>query len=258
MAQHTPLYIIASQHPRVGKTLVARLLIEYFRLSGRPIVGYDLDPREPALASHFPSFIWPVDIADTRGQMALFDRLVADDWRTTVLDIGYGLFDQFFTVLPEIGFEQEAARRGIVPIVLFITDAAPTTARRYAELQKRLPRTIFVPVHNEATAFMFIQRLSADTAGMRRHPHPAAVADRARRHRPARFLVRDLSRQAAWRTDRGPYLDRHHFFGVSRAGIAAAHRRARILAARLRRSIRRTPQQSGLAPPGLIASIRSL
>ena len=127
MAQHTPLYIVASQHPRVGKTLVARLLIEYFRLSGRPIVGYDLDPREPALAANFPSFVWPVDIADTRGQMALFDRLVADNWRTTVLDIGYGLCEQFFQVMPEIGFEQEAARRGIVPIVLFITDSAPST-----------------------------------------------------------------------------------------------------------------------------------
>ncbi len=156
MAQHTPLYIVASQHPRVGKTLVARLLIEYFRLSGRPIVGYDLDPREPALAAHFPSFVWPVDIADTQGQMALFDRLVADNWRTTVLDIGYGLFEQFFQVMPEIGFEQEAARRGIVPIVLFITDSAPTTVRRYAELRARLPRTLFVPVHNEATSFMFI------------------------------------------------------------------------------------------------------
>jgi hypothetical protein len=156
MAQHTPLYIVASQHPRVGKTLVARLLIEYFRLSGRPIVGYDLDPREPALAANFPSFVWPVDIADTQGQMALFDRLVADNWRTTVLDIGYGLCEQFFQVMPEIGFEQEAARRGIVPIVLFITDSAPTTVRRYAELRARLPRTLFVPVHNEATSFMFI------------------------------------------------------------------------------------------------------
>ncbi|MGB6757332.1 MAG: hypothetical protein WBE82_05295 [Xanthobacteraceae bacterium] len=105
MAQHTPLYIVASQHPRVGKTLVARLLIEYFRLSGRPIVGYDLDPREPALAAHFLSRVWPVDIADTQGQMALFDRLVADNWRTTVLDIGYGLCEQFFQVMPEIGFE---------------------------------------------------------------------------------------------------------------------------------------------------------
>lgn len=156
MAQHTPLYIVASQHPRVGKTLVARLLIEYFRLSGRPIVGYDLDPREPALAAHFPSRVWPVDIADTQGQMALFDRLVADNWRTTVLDIGYGLCEQFFQVMPEIGFEQEAARRGIVPIVLFITDSAPSTVRRYAELRARLPRTLFVPVHNEATSFMFI------------------------------------------------------------------------------------------------------
>jgi hypothetical protein len=156
MAQNTPLFIIASQHPRVGKTLVARLLIEYFRFSGRPVVGYDLDPHEPTLASCFPSFVWPVDISETRGQMALFDRLIADDWRTTVLDVGYGQSEQFFKVMPEIGFEQEAARRGIVPLVLFITDSAPMTARRYAELRRRLPRTLFIPVHNEATSFMFI------------------------------------------------------------------------------------------------------
>jgi hypothetical protein len=156
MAQNTPLYIVASQHPRVGKTLVARLLIEFFRFSGRPIVGYDLDPREPTLAGYFPDLVSPVDIVETPGQMALFDRLVADDWRTTVLDIGYGQSDQFFKVMPEIGFEQEAARRGILPIVLFITDSAPATARRYAELARLLPRTLFVPVHNEATAFMFI------------------------------------------------------------------------------------------------------
>lgn len=122
MAQNTPLYIVASQHPRVGKTLVSRLLIEFFRFGGRPVVGYDLDPHEPTLAGYFPSFVWPVDIAETRGQMALFDRLIADDWRTTVLDIGYGQSEQFFKVMPEIGFEQEAARRGIVPIILFITD----------------------------------------------------------------------------------------------------------------------------------------
>jgi hypothetical protein len=156
MAQNTPLYIIASQHPRVGKTLVARLLIEYFRLSGRPIVGYDLDPREPSLAAHFPSFVWPVDIADTRGQMALFDRLVTDQWRTTVIDLGYALFEQFFSVMAEIGFEQEARRRGIDPVVLFVTDSAPATAKSYAELRRRLPRTTFVPVHNEAASFMFV------------------------------------------------------------------------------------------------------
>jgi hypothetical protein len=158
MPQQTQLYIVASQHPRVGKTLVSRLLIEFFRLSGRPLVGYDLDPREPTLAGHFPNLAWPVDIADTPGQMALFDRLIADNWRTTVIDLGYGLFEQFFAVMAEIGFEKEARRQLIEPIVLFITDSAPTTARSYAELRRRLPQTTFVPVHNEAASFIFMDR----------------------------------------------------------------------------------------------------
>ena len=157
MPQHTPLYIVASRHPRVGKTLISRLLIEFFRLSGRAsLVGYDLDPREPALAPYFPNLVWTVDIADTRGQMALFDRLVTDQWRTTVIDLGYALFEQFFSVMAEIGFEQEARRRGIDPVVLFVTDSAPATAKSYAELRRRLPRTTFVPVHNEAASFMFV------------------------------------------------------------------------------------------------------
>jgi hypothetical protein len=156
MPQQTPLYIVASQHPRVGKTLIARLLIEFFRTSGRPVAGYDLDPREPALAGYFPQLVSTLDIADTRGQMALFDRLLADNQQTTVIDLGYGLFDQFFKVMGEIGFEREALGHGIEPIVLFITDSAPTTARSYADLRRRLPQTVFIPVHNEATSFMFI------------------------------------------------------------------------------------------------------
>jgi hypothetical protein len=156
MAQQTPLYIVASQHPRVGKTLLARLLIEYLRIGGRPLAGYDLDPREPALAPYFPDLVSTLDITGTQGQMALFDRLVADHWRSAVIDLGYGLFERFFTVMHEIGFEREAQQRGIRPIVLFVTDSAPVTAQTYADLRSRLPRTAFVPVHNEATSFMMV------------------------------------------------------------------------------------------------------
>ena len=56
MPQHTQLYIVASRHPRVGKTLLSRLLIEFLRISGRPLVGYDLDPREPAQPADRASF----------------------------------------------------------------------------------------------------------------------------------------------------------------------------------------------------------
>jgi hypothetical protein len=155
MAELTPLYIIASPHPRVGKTLLARLLIEYLRADDRPLVAFDLNPREPSLSSHFPHLVWPVDIADTRGQMELFDQLVADDFTAKVIDLGYAPFEQFFSVMAEIGFMAEARRHAIEPIVLFVTDRVPATAHAYQDLRDVLPKTIFVPVHNEAVSVIF-------------------------------------------------------------------------------------------------------
>lgn len=155
MAEQTPLYIIASPRPRVGKTLLARLLIEFFRHSNRPLVAYDLNPREPALAGRFPELTWTVDITDTRGQMALFDQLISGDSIARVIDLGYGPFDQFFAVMGEIGFVSEARRRMIEPIVLYLTDRASATVRAYAELRQKLETTTFVPVHNEAVSVTF-------------------------------------------------------------------------------------------------------
>jgi hypothetical protein len=155
MAQQAPLYIVASPRPRVGKTLIARLLVEFFRSNDRPLVGYDLDPREPVFAGYFPQLVSRVDITDTRGQMALFDRLIAGPSHTTIIDLGYTPFDMFFAVMTEIGFVQEARRRQIEPIVLFVTDTAPATARAYAELRRQLETTTFVPVHNESVSVMF-------------------------------------------------------------------------------------------------------
>jgi hypothetical protein len=157
MAQLTPLYIIASPRPRVGKTLIARLLIEFFGASNRPLVGYDINPHDSALTGHFPHLVFTADIADTRGQMALFDQLIADHSNPVVIDLGYGPFDQFFTVMGEIGFVAEAQRRSIEPIILFVTDRAPATVRAYAGLRARLPATTFVPVHNEAVSVTFDQ-----------------------------------------------------------------------------------------------------
>ena len=155
MTQPAPLYIVASPRPRVGKTLIARLLIEYCRAGGRPLVGYDLQPREPALAARFPRLVWPADIAETRGQMALFDHLIADNASTKIIDLGYAAFDQFFAVMTEIGFVQEAQRRLIEPIVLFVTDPSAATVTAYAELRRRMPAINFVPVHNESVSIMF-------------------------------------------------------------------------------------------------------
>jgi Mrp family chromosome partitioning ATPase len=59
MKQPAPLYVITSPRPRMGKTLLARLMMEYFQQSGRPLVGFDLNPREPMLAGRFPKLVCP-------------------------------------------------------------------------------------------------------------------------------------------------------------------------------------------------------
>jgi hypothetical protein len=158
MLRLAPVYIVTSPNQKVGKTLIARLLIEFFQASGRAVEGYDLQSRKPALAERFPHLVRSVDIGDTRGQMQVFDRLLTDNTTTKIVDLGSGPFDHFFTVMEKIDFVTEARRQLIEPIVLFVADPDPETARTYAQLRHRLKPTIFVPVHNEAVSVTFAAR----------------------------------------------------------------------------------------------------
>ena len=74
MLRPAPVYIVTSPNQKVGKTLIARLLIEFFQASGRAVEGYDLQSRKPVLAERFPHLVRSVDIGDTRGQMQVFDQ----------------------------------------------------------------------------------------------------------------------------------------------------------------------------------------
>ncbi len=252
MTQQTPLYIVASPKPRVGKTLIARLLIEYFRSGGRPLVGYDLQPRDPALASRFPDIVATVDITDTRGQMALFDRLITDNERIKVIDLGYAPFDQFFAVMAEIGFLQEARRRLIEPIMLFVTDTAATTVRAYADLRRQLPAMTFVPVHNEGTSLIFNKGdFPPNSDRIWRHQHPAPVGDRTWRRRSSELFVCSLHDRATGRTDGSPQLDQHNLHRISRTRAPAADGSADRL------TRQRKPTADARSTAGAVANFRT-
>jgi hypothetical protein len=152
MTRRTPVFIVCSPRPRVGRTLLARLLIDFFLLDGRPVAAFDLNSSEPSLVDYFPGYTWLANIADIRGQMALFDRLIVDDKTAKIVDLGPAAFDQFFKVMGEIDFVVEARRRSVEPVALFIVDPDRASAQAYAGIQQRLPKMILVPVHNEAVA----------------------------------------------------------------------------------------------------------
>jgi hypothetical protein len=155
MLRPTPLYIVTSPNPKVGKTLLARLLIEFAQSSGRRVFGYDLQSRKTALAERFPKFVEPVDISETRGQMRVFDRLLIDRTTTKIIDLGSSPFDLFFSVMEKTDFVRAARQELIEPIVFFVTDAEVETAHAYANLRPRLGTAILVPVHNEAASATF-------------------------------------------------------------------------------------------------------
>ena len=73
----TPLYVVCSPCRHVGKTLVSRLLSEFYIVNDRPVAAFDLADEGPQLADYLPDITTIADISDTRGQMAFFDRLRA-------------------------------------------------------------------------------------------------------------------------------------------------------------------------------------
>jgi hypothetical protein len=145
----TPVYIIASTRPQVGKTLMARLLTEFLKLQRGDVLAFDISLKEPSLVDFLPRLTETAEIGDTFGKMALMDRLIVNDETAKVIDLGYHAFDEFFQMTAEIGFAKEAARRGVVPIVLFMGDTDRASLRGHDMLQQQYsPRSLYV-VDNE-------------------------------------------------------------------------------------------------------------
>ena len=145
----TPVYIICSPRPLVGKTLIARLLSEFLLLKNGNVVSFDINLKEPSLLEYLPKITETAEVDDTFGKMSLMDRLIVNDSVAKVIDLGFHAFDESFKMSDEIGFMKEAARRGVAPIILFVADTDRVSARGYPMLQQQIPPTALVTVDNE-------------------------------------------------------------------------------------------------------------
>jgi hypothetical protein len=145
----TPVFIICSPRPLVGKTLIARLLTEFLLLKHGNVVAFDINLKEPSLLDYLPKVTETAEVDNTFGKMALMDRLIVNDTVAKVIDLGFHAFDEFFKMSEEIGFMKEAARRGVAPIILFVADTDRASARGYAMLQQQIPATSLISIDNE-------------------------------------------------------------------------------------------------------------
>src|ERR1700736_422674 len=106
--RQTPVYIVCSPRPLIGKTLVARLLSEFILLKNGNVLAFDVNLKEPSLLEYLPDITETAEVDDTVGKMALMDRIIINDTVAKVIDLGFHAFDEFFKMSGEIGFMKEA------------------------------------------------------------------------------------------------------------------------------------------------------
>jgi hypothetical protein len=152
MSRPTHVYIVASPRPRTGTTLLARALIEFHRTEARPVGAFDLDRLDGMLAQHLPTVAVRADIADTRGQVALFDQLIVADGIPKVVDVGAHVYEPFFRLTEQISFAEEALRCAVNPVILFAANTEPQSVKAYAQLRERFPGLTLTPVYNDGIA----------------------------------------------------------------------------------------------------------
>jgi hypothetical protein len=145
----TPVYIVCSPRPLVGKTLLARLLSEFLLLKDGAVSAFDINLKEPSLLEYLPRVTETADIMDTFGKMQLMDRLIVHDGVAKVVDLGFHAFDEFFKMTHQIGFLKEAIRRDVAPIVLFVADTDRVSARSYSTLREQIPLKALITIDNE-------------------------------------------------------------------------------------------------------------
>src|SRR4030081_2239911 len=107
---NTPVFIISSPRPLVGKTLTARLLSEFLLLKNGAVASFDINLKEPSLLEYLPKITETADVIDTFGKMQLMDRVIVDDGIAKVIDLGFHAFDEFFKMKREDALRAFAGR----------------------------------------------------------------------------------------------------------------------------------------------------
>jgi len=147
-----PIYIVCSPTRQVGKTMLARLLAEHYMADSRPLAAYDLSDEAPGLADFLTHYVSIPNIRDMRGQVRFFDGLIEAGNVPKIIDVSHREFANFFTIVDKIGLFEEARRRAIEPLILFLIDPSPVAAKAYGLLRRRFAGISLLPVRNLTVA----------------------------------------------------------------------------------------------------------
>jgi hypothetical protein len=117
MAKPTVI-LVGADKGGVGKTTVARTLLDYFSAHQTPTRAFDTESPRGTLKRFHPDITEVVDVTEVADQMKIFDTLGSADARVTVIDVRAGLLSPTLQALSDIGF-LESAKKGQITFAVF-------------------------------------------------------------------------------------------------------------------------------------------
>ncbi len=110
--------IVGADKGGVGKTTVARTLLDYFTAHQIPARAFDTEAPKGTLKRFHPDTTDIVDINLVPDQMKIFDTLNSAQAAVTVIDVRAGLMSQTLRALRDFGFI-DAAKKGQITFAVF-------------------------------------------------------------------------------------------------------------------------------------------
>lgn len=178
MADKPTIYVVASDASRNGKTLLARLIVDYLLLDGKDPFVFDTDAPDGPLRQYFPGRTALADFEKMPGRMKLFDTILASPGRDYVIDLPQRHMQPFFTAVAELRFLAEARRVGFRVIVLFVVDRTVHSLRAAQDVFEAPGIDLFVAVVNESIGSAWPKDEGALIMPALPHALVAAIGDR--------------------------------------------------------------------------------
>jgi hypothetical protein len=110
--------LVGADKGGVGKTTVARTLLDYFGAHQVPTRAFDTEAPRGTLKRFHPDQTEVVEVTQVADQMKIFDTLGTAAALVTVIDVRAGLLSRTLQALSDIGF-LESAKKGQITFAVF-------------------------------------------------------------------------------------------------------------------------------------------
>ena len=184
--------LVGADKGGVGKTTVARTLLDYFSAHQMPMRAFDTEAPRGTLKRFHPDVTEIVDITSVPDQMKIFDTLSSRHASVTVIDVRAGLMSPTLKALRDIGFI-EAAKKGQLTFAVFhILGPSIASLDEIAETAAFLGDANYFMVKN------FINNTHS-SSGTRRPTIPISSGSRTRSRSPSPSSTRWRPSRSRWR-----------------------------------------------------------